>query len=159
MPSCRGSPQTRDQIQVSRTAGRFLTVWATREAQEYWGEQPTPSLGELPDSGIEWGLPHNRRILYQLSYQGIGKPRNCVQPQRSLVGHRPWGRTESDLAAAAPLFYFYLKLLLCYNISYYLTVCLFYALSPTDCKVQEYRDFFNLFVQCCIPIINRFLKQ
>ena len=27
---------TRDRTQVSRTAGRFFTSWATREAQEYW---------------------------------------------------------------------------------------------------------------------------
>ena len=32
----RGSSQPRDQIQVSLTAGRFFTSWATREAQEYW---------------------------------------------------------------------------------------------------------------------------
>ena len=32
----RGSSQLRDQIQVSRLAGGFFTIWATREAQEYW---------------------------------------------------------------------------------------------------------------------------
>ena len=32
----RGSYQPRDQTQVSRIAGRFFTIWATREAQEYW---------------------------------------------------------------------------------------------------------------------------
>ena len=26
----------RDQTQVSQIAGEFFTVWATREAQEYW---------------------------------------------------------------------------------------------------------------------------
>ena len=31
MPSSRGSSQPRDQTQVSCIAGRFLTVWATRE--------------------------------------------------------------------------------------------------------------------------------
>ena len=31
--SSRGSSQLRDQTQVSRIAGRFFTVWATREAQ------------------------------------------------------------------------------------------------------------------------------
>ena len=35
-PLFRGSPQPRDQIQVSRVAGGFFTSWATREAQEYW---------------------------------------------------------------------------------------------------------------------------
>ena len=32
MPSSRGSSQPRDQAQVSCIAGRFFTVWATREA-------------------------------------------------------------------------------------------------------------------------------
>ena len=36
MPSFRGSSQPRDQTQVSRIAGWFFTIWATREAQEYW---------------------------------------------------------------------------------------------------------------------------
>ena len=34
MPSSRSSSQPRDQTQVSCIAGRFFTVWATREAQE-----------------------------------------------------------------------------------------------------------------------------
>ena len=32
MPSFKESPQSRDQTQVSRIAGGFFTVWATREA-------------------------------------------------------------------------------------------------------------------------------
>ena len=35
-PFSRGSSQPRDQILASCTAGRFFTIWATREAQEYW---------------------------------------------------------------------------------------------------------------------------
>ena len=34
MPSSRGSSPPRNQIQVSCTAGRFFTIWATREARE-----------------------------------------------------------------------------------------------------------------------------
>ena len=34
-PFSRESYQSRDRTQVSRTAGRFFTSWATREAQEY----------------------------------------------------------------------------------------------------------------------------
>ena len=34
MPSSRGSSQPNDRTQVSRIAGRFFTVLATREAQE-----------------------------------------------------------------------------------------------------------------------------
>ena len=36
MPSSRGSSQPRDWNQVSHIAGRFFTIWATREAHEYW---------------------------------------------------------------------------------------------------------------------------
>ena len=35
MASSRGSSQPGDQIQVSRAAGRLLTVWATREIKQY----------------------------------------------------------------------------------------------------------------------------
>ena len=38
--------------------------------QEYWRGLPFPSPGDLPDSGIEHGLPYCRRILYYLSHQG-----------------------------------------------------------------------------------------
>ena len=31
----RGSSQPRDQTQVSHTAGRFFTIWATRKAQSF----------------------------------------------------------------------------------------------------------------------------
>ena len=57
MPSSRGSFQSRDQTQVSCIAGRFFTIWATREAQEYRSGQPIPSPGHLPDPGIESGSP------------------------------------------------------------------------------------------------------
>ena len=36
IPFSRGSSQSRDQTQVSCTAGRFFTVRATREAQKWW---------------------------------------------------------------------------------------------------------------------------
>ena len=35
MPSSRGSSQPRVWTQVSHIVGRFFTIWATREAQEY----------------------------------------------------------------------------------------------------------------------------
>ena len=35
-PFSRGSSQPRNWTQVSHTAGRFFTSWATKEAQEYW---------------------------------------------------------------------------------------------------------------------------
>ena len=61
---------SQDQTQVSRIAGRFFTVLATGETQEYWKGEPTPSPGDLPDPGIEPGFLHCRQILHKLSYQG-----------------------------------------------------------------------------------------
>ena len=46
----QGISQPRDQTQVSCTAGRFFTSWATTEAQEY-------SPVDFPDPGIEPGFP------------------------------------------------------------------------------------------------------
>ena len=63
----RGSSQPRDQTQVSHITGRFFTVWATREAQEYWNGLPFPSSGDLPDPGLNLGILHFRQILDHLS--------------------------------------------------------------------------------------------
>ena len=52
-----GSSQPRDWTQVSCIAGRFFTIWASKEAQESWSEYPSPSPGDLPDLGIEPGTP------------------------------------------------------------------------------------------------------
>ena len=38
--------------------------------QEYWSGLPFPSPGDLPNPGIELGLPHCRQTLYHLSHQG-----------------------------------------------------------------------------------------
>ena len=69
-PFSQGSSQLRNRTQVSRIAGRFFTSWATREAQEYWSAWLISSPVHLPDQGLNQALPHCRRILYQLSYQG-----------------------------------------------------------------------------------------
>ena len=36
--------------------------------QEYYSGLPFPSLGDLPNLGIELGLLHCRQILYHLSH-------------------------------------------------------------------------------------------
>ena len=36
IPFSKGSPQPRDQTQVSHIAGGFFTSWAIREALNYW---------------------------------------------------------------------------------------------------------------------------
>ena len=56
-PFSRGSSQPRDRTHFSRIAGGFFTSWTIREAQEYWGGQPIPFPGDLPDPGIEPGSP------------------------------------------------------------------------------------------------------
>ena len=48
---------TRNRTQDSRTAGGFFTIWATREAHEYWNGWPIPPPGDLPDPGIEPACP------------------------------------------------------------------------------------------------------
>ena len=64
-PFCRGSSQPRDQTQVSPTADGFFTIWATREAQEYWSGQSIPSPADLPNPRMKPGSLHCRQILYQ----------------------------------------------------------------------------------------------
>ena len=68
--SSRGSSQPRDQTQVSLIAGRFFTIWATRETQEYWRGSLSLFQGNFPIQELNWGLLHCRWILYQLSYPG-----------------------------------------------------------------------------------------
>ena len=71
MPFFRGSSQPRDQTQVTHIVGGFFTVWATREAQVNTGVCSLSLLqGIIPIQESNWGLPHCRWILYQLSYQG-----------------------------------------------------------------------------------------
>ena len=57
--------------QGSRIIGRFFSIWAMGEAQEYWNGYPIPFPGYLPNPGIELGSPALQTALYQLSYQGI----------------------------------------------------------------------------------------
>ena len=66
--SSRGSSQIRDWTQVSRIAGRFFIIWATREAKE-WCVSSLPLLqGNLPTQELNQGLLNCKQILYQLSY-------------------------------------------------------------------------------------------
>ena len=67
----RGSSKPRDQIQVSHTAGRFFTIWATREAQEYWSGYPILSSQDLPNPEIEPGSPALQVDSFKPSYQRI----------------------------------------------------------------------------------------
>ena len=47
MPSCRGPSQPWYLAQVSRTAGRFFTIWATTEAPaKTWNKRPNQKVGQ-----------------------------------------------------------------------------------------------------------------
>ena len=49
----RGSSQPRDRTQVSHIAGRFFTIWATREALSWHGKHQFICYG-LPSGGEHW---------------------------------------------------------------------------------------------------------
>ena len=66
----RGSSQPKDQTQVSWIAGRFFTIWATREAQEYGVGNLSLLQGIFLTQESNQGLLHCRWILYKLSHQG-----------------------------------------------------------------------------------------
>ena len=55
LPSPGESSQPTGQTQVSCIAGRFLTIWATREDKEFYSGWLFPSPADLPDPGIEPG--------------------------------------------------------------------------------------------------------
>ena len=65
----RGSFQSRDQTQVSHPAGRFFTIWATREAQQYACDK-VPQVNLVPNNSvIHSGIlcENIRKILYSVS--------------------------------------------------------------------------------------------
>ena len=77
MPSSRGSFQPGDQTQVSRIAGRTFTIWATREAQEYWKGSLSLLQGIFSTQESNQGLLYCWQILYQWSYQGTPTGAYC----------------------------------------------------------------------------------
>ena len=103
IPSSRGSSWPKDQTQVSRTAGRLFTVWATREVLYY-----DTLLWYLSNMGFPGGAS-GKEPAYQKTHSiRVGKIpwRRAWQPtpvflpgkshgQTSLVGH-----TESDTTEA-----------------------------------------------------------
>ena len=54
--------------------------------QGYWSELPFPSLGDLPDPGLNPGLPHCRQRLYCLSHQGNKECLIQISPGCPLEG-------------------------------------------------------------------------
>ena len=99
MPSSGGSSQPRNQTQVSHTAGRFFTVWATREATG--GGNLSLLQGMFLTKELNQGLLHSRRILNQLSYQG--RPRGCIQQLLIKEGRGCGDREEQSKNNSADL--------------------------------------------------------
>ena len=82
-----------------------LTVWATREAPKCWIEQPFPSLGDLPDPGIEPGSPAVQANFYRLSQQGslVGGITDSMdmslsKPREMVKGRETWGAAARRVA-------------------------------------------------------------
>ena len=82
-PFSRGSFQPRDQTQVSPIAGGFFTIWANREAQEYWSGWPVPSSVNLPGSGIKPWSPALQAD--SLAAELPGQPKNTGVVGLSLL--------------------------------------------------------------------------
>ena len=105
MPSSRESSQSRDWAQVSCIAGGFFSVWATKEAQEYWSGLPCPPPGDLPNPGIfptqgsNSDLPHCRWILYHLNHQGSPRILELVDYPFSRGTSQPRNRTRVSCIA------------------------------------------------------------
>ena len=109
MPSSRGTSRPRDWTQVSHTAGRFFTIWATREAPctAYWNKKYRNIVKQLwqPwNSGL-------RLSLLQLSPQDFIRfllsPATSPAPPHEnlsdlfplLPGYRPESNLTSTLSS------------------------------------------------------------
>ena len=113
VPFPRRSSQPRDRTQVSHIAGRFFTIWPTREApkcdlvvaikrQEYWNGLPFPSLGDLPDPDIKLvslmspalagGFFHNWAIWEYVIMETLNQ----------VKGHSPESQTETEDTCEGP---------------------------------------------------------
>ena len=110
MPSARESSQPRDWTQVFHIAGRFFTIWATREAQTLGIKKVLPITLGFPGgtSGKESTYQHRRHKrprfdpwLGKIPWRKAWQPIPVFLPgeshgQRSLVGYSPQGHKESD---------------------------------------------------------------
>ena len=91
MFSSRGSSQPRDWTQVSWIAGRFFTVWATREAQEYW------SAGRFFTS---WAARTRSGPLFLVYFPNSVVPKIAAQKYNAVYVNRdiwPWSLTIHNL--------------------------------------------------------------
>ena len=70
-PFSRGSSQPRNWTRVSCIAGRFFTSWATGKPKNTGGGHLSLLQEIFLTQESNQGLPHCRRILYQLSHQEV----------------------------------------------------------------------------------------
>ena len=64
----KGERESPSVVSDSSQPHRLYSPWDS--PGESTGEEPFPPPGGLPTQGSNPGLPHCRRILYQLSHQG-----------------------------------------------------------------------------------------
>ena len=84
----QSSPALCDPVDCSRQAPPSVGF----SRQESWSGLPYPPSGDLPNPGIEPGLPHCRWILYHLSHQG--SPRILKWVAYPFSGGSSWPRNS-----------------------------------------------------------------
>ena len=94
IPFSRGFAWPRDWTQGSRIAGRFFTVWATREAKNTGVGSLSLLQGIFSAWESNWFLLHCRQILFCLSHQGkpSGKEPACQCRKHKRCRFSPWAR-------------------------------------------------------------------
>ena len=88
IPSCRGSSQSRDQIQLSSIADRFFTIWATREALQF--NSVAQSCLPLcdPKNCSTPGLPVHHQ-LPESTQTHVHRVNDAIQPSHPLSSPSP----------------------------------------------------------------------
>ena len=101
MPSSRWSLQPRDQTQVSSIAGWFFTIWAAKEAQEYftrWAIWDAPLIIRTCKSKPQWDITSHLSewLSKRLQITNVGKDVEKKEPlytaDRSANWHSPYGK-------------------------------------------------------------------
>ena len=88
LPFCRGSPQSRDQTQVSSIADRFLTIRTTREAFQFSSvAQSCPTLCD-PKNWSTPGLPVHHQ-LPESTQTHVHQVGDVIQPSHPLSSPSP----------------------------------------------------------------------
>ena len=96
IPFSRGSSQSRDQIQVFRTAGRFFTIWATREA---WSK-----MSHKSPRGGSFNLQLCVKLSWEINIKRHWKATYSKEKRESLsTWSSPWWRLYHSLTVSQVL--------------------------------------------------------